>query len=250
MKTIKLIWNDIKHGENIDLFATVLLAFGLAIVSLFGVSTSTWVPSLTLAVLGLLAISNLVNRYRIDVMLKKSSETTETLFLEEFSSEQQTSDFDNASELWLVGIALTQTMRKQHSRIERLLKKGTKIKVLLVHPKGPALKIAVARSYRHTTEKQTRNEILDTITTLCDLRRVAPKNLEIRTIENPLGHAIFAINPTTASGVLYIAHFTFKMPGTSRPKYVLRAKDSKWYDFYRDELCTLWENGVEWQQEK
>ncbi len=247
MKIIKLLLNDIKSGENIDLYATVILSFGLVVLGLIGVSTTSWIPSLTLTVLGLLAISNLVNRHRMDELLKKSSESTETVFLDEFTSEQQNFGLSNATELWLVGIALTQTIRKQYSTIESLLKKGSTVKVLLVHPEGSALEIAATRSYRQASSENTKNEILATIADLCQLKKIAPNNLEIRTIQNPLGHAVFALDPKSASGTLYIAHYPFRMPGASKPKFILKAKDGKWYDYYKDELYTLWENGIEWQ---
>jgi hypothetical protein len=246
MKILERIWNDIRRGENIDLYTTVAIALGLVILNVFGVASPPLTSSLTLAVLGLLALSNLGNRHSIEKLSEKLSQSTDMpFFIEEFSPNLKT-DIENASELWLVGVTQTQAIRENYPRIEQLLRRGGTVKVLLVHPEGPALEMAASRRYVQLDAEKTRNEILGSLQAYCKLRQISSDRIEIRTIQNPLGHGIIAVNPHAVSGTLYIAYYPFRMAGGSRPKFILRTKDGNWYDLYRNELRMLWDNGLVW----
>ena len=65
-RAARLAWKDIKEGENVDIYVTALVAIGLAIVNLAGYESLALNNSITLAVLGLLAISSLVTRRKLD----------------------------------------------------------------------------------------------------------------------------------------------------------------------------------------
>ena len=78
------------------------------------------------------------------------------------------------------------------------------------------------------------------------LKQQAPDKLQVRVIDNPLTFGGIATNPADAAGVLYLEHYSYKMPGGSVPKFTLQAEDSQWYEFFRDEMQTLWDNGVQW----
>lgn len=62
MRILQTLWNDIKHGKNIDLYATITVAFGLVMLNFFGITSQGLANSVILTVLGFLAISALVNR--------------------------------------------------------------------------------------------------------------------------------------------------------------------------------------------
>lgn len=74
---LRQIWNDIRRGENIDLYITVAIAIPLATLSIFGIQQlSSWVAPLTLAVLALFAVSLLVNRQKMDVQQERNDKST------------------------------------------------------------------------------------------------------------------------------------------------------------------------------
>jgi hypothetical protein len=249
MQTLERIWADIRRGENIDLYATVCIAFGLVILALLNIAPSEWIPPLTLTVLGLLAISNLGSRHRTEELLEKFAQSSDTVFMDEFPTSIK-SDFAAAKEVWLVGVSLVGTIGNAYAEIERKLHKGDTIKILLVHPESPASELAASRSYVLADIERTNRRIYDALQILGSLKKIAPDKLEIRTIQNPLTFGARVTNPESASGVLYIEHFPYKTVGGSLPKFVLRAKDGRWYDFFKKEIQTLWNNGVEWKYDK
>jgi hypothetical protein len=75
VKLLKLIWQDIRQGENIDSYIAIIAALGLSIANILGFSNQGLLASVTLAVLALLAVTNLGNRHRLDAALKRNSDS-------------------------------------------------------------------------------------------------------------------------------------------------------------------------------
>lgn len=246
MRLLQRIWDDVKKGENVDLYVTVVVALGLVLLNLVGLAPQNWIAPITLAVLGLLAISTLGSRYRLEELSRRLTQSSDTLFLDEFPARLK-DDFEAGTEIWLVGVTLSRTIKTYYTAIERKLRKGHTIKVLLVHPEGPAVEMAETRIYGRMDLKRTCGDIRNTLQDLCDLRTIAPDHLQIRTIQNPLSYGVIAINPDSPLGVLYLEHYPYKVPGGSRPKIILQAKDGRWYEFFREEIHLLWENGMDWR---
>lgn len=247
MQFFKRLWQDIVRGENIDLYIAVIIALGLAVLNLLGIAPPSTLAPITLAVLGLLAISTLGSRHQVEKLLEKLSQTADSFFLEEHPQGYK-EDVLASAELWFIGVSLDRTIRNNHSVLERKLQKGDSIKVLLVHPEGAASEIAASRMQFKTEADAVRQLIHSSLNYLSQLKQVAPSKLEIRTIQDPLTFGGVVINPNSASGVLYLAHHPHKNTGRSHPKFVLRARDGYWYDFFKLEIQTLWEAGVEWKE--
>ena len=57
MKSFRQIWDDIRQGENIDLYLTILAAILFVILNLAGLAPDTFLAPLTLSVLALLAVT-------------------------------------------------------------------------------------------------------------------------------------------------------------------------------------------------
>jgi len=249
MKIFRQILDDIRHGENIDLYVAAPLAIIVAVLGIFGITSPELIGSITLVILSLLATSLLANRYAVKELSRKLSQTSESLFFKELSDSNFEADFENAKDLWLVGVSLNVIVRLHYSLIERKLRAGHTIKALVVHPEGSAIEMAEMRAYGRPSIERTKGEILNTLRDLCDLRRITSGKIEIRTIQHPLGHGVVAKDPDTATGIIYIQNYPFKTEGGSRPKFVLNARDGYWYDFFKKELNNLWENGVDWNCE-
>lgn len=247
MKTFRRIWNEIRRGENIDVYLTIILAASLSIITITGIYSPTieQIVALLLGLLALFAISNLRNLHATEQLSEQLSNAATATFLKEFPSTLQ-DDFTSASELWLVGVSLARTIRENYSKIERKLQKGHTIRILLVHPDGPASEIAASRPYPKAEAEQTRRQIRESVSYLCKLKSVNPGKLEIRTIQNPLTHGIMATNPDTTAGILYIEEYPYQTTGSILPRFILRAKDAYWYDFYKSELYNLWNSGSDW----
>lgn len=245
MQILSRFWQDIRNFENLDLYLTVVLAIGLSILNLLGSASDEYIPAVTLAVLGLLALTSLVNRHRIDDLHQTLTGSPTDLFLEDFPEDLK-SNLESASELWLVGVSLHRTINFNYATLERKLRQGHRVRVLVVHPEGPGVEMAVSRNYTRKEVAVTSNRIRDNLQLLCELRAIAPEHMTIRTIQNPLSYGVVATNPDSATGSLYIEHYTFGVSPISMPRYVIRAQEGKWYDFFKQEVVSMWEYGVDW----
>lgn len=249
MNLLKRIWDDIRRGENIDLYVAAPLAVIIAIFGILGVTSPQLISSITLVILGLLATSLLTSRHAVKELSQKLTQTSETFFFKEFSESNFEADFENATDLWLVGVSMTTIIGSHYSLIAKKRRAGHNVKALLVHPDGPAVEMSEIRAYGRPNTDRARVEIQNTLQDLCDLSQVASGKLQIRTIQHPLGHGVMAKDPETALGTIYIQNYPFKTEGGSRPKFVVRARDGFWYDFFKQELHNLWEYGIEWHCE-
>ena len=121
------------------------------------------------------------------------------------------------------------------------------LNLMALNPEGVAAEIAGNRDYWEPDIEGTRRRIRDSLKLLNTLRFIAPDNLEIRTINDPLGYGATLIEPNSISGTIYIEYYPFSSTGKSIPKIVLKTNDGYWYDIFKRKVNTLWENGVEWK---
>lgn len=245
MKILQRVWNEIWQGENIDLYITIFVAIVLAVLNLVGPTLQSHLAPVTLAVLALLAVTSLGNRYRIDKLLGNQSRPLDGFYQEEYP-ESYKEDFESAKELWLVGVSLHRTIQNNYSWIEQKLQQGHRFRILLVHPEGPGIELAIQRNYVRREVEPKRHDITYTLQLLCDLQSIPQGELAIRTIQYPVAYGVTAVDPDSAAGVLYIEHYCFRLSSEAMPKFVLRASDGRWYGFFRDEIRALWDAGTEW----
>lgn len=248
MKFLRRIWTDVQRGENVDLYVTVFAAILLVILNLLGVVPSTMLTPLTLAVLGLLALATLSNRYQFEGLVKQITKGSTALFQENVAA-TFASDLQSASEIWFVGVSLSRTVKSHYSLLENLLRKGATIRVLLVDPESSdTVSLIAKREYgERFSDERIRSLIRGTMEDLCSLKKIAPDKLTIRVIQYPLGFGAVATNPMSSTGALYLEHYSYKMAGGSLPKFTIKPQDGQWYDFYRTEVEMLWKDGVDWQ---
>jgi len=248
MKFIERVWEDVQQGENIDLYLTVIVAIVLTLLNVFGIAPQSAIAPMTLTVLSLLAITSLVNRRKVEEMLKVIK-AREQIFLTEFPA-----DFLNyvekSNELWIFGINLGTTTVNYFNLFERKLKKGNTIKVLLISPNGQALAIASKRRREPDFLKQNLSLLQASLVNFNEPKKIAPDQIEIRTIDYPLSFGVYAVDPHTASGALYLSYYPFKVSGgITIPKIILQPKDGYWYEQFREEMNNLWDGATPWQPE-
>ena len=247
MRAFRRIWKDIQQGENIDLYVTVAIALFLAVLNITGFAPQTWVAPLTLAVLALLAIATLGNRHRLEAILERTAQTAEKVFLEHYPPELER-DLERASELWVLGVNLSATLKYNYTLFKEKLERGDSIKVLVVNPDGAACAMAAMRYPGRVDVERERTLIRSTLNDLCDLLKKVPNSkLEFRTIEDPLQYGGFMVDPYTSDGVIYLRRYSYKPPDGVRPRFVYRPRDRRWYDFIRSEIHELWKHATPWE---
>jgi hypothetical protein len=239
---IKRGWADIKQGENIDLYLTLTVAIVLAGLNLFGIGQSM-MGSITLAVLALLAFSSLVNRRKLEETIDKLSRD-QAVLLDHYPASRD-EDMKGAKELWLIGLSLNKTINNYYSLFYEKLRQGDHIRVLIVSPESPYGEIVAKRKFSRDTLTDIRKYQELTLSKLCSLKVASPQNLEIRTTNYPPFFGAVAIDLESIEGVMYIEQYSYQMED-DRPKFLFQQSDTKWFQFYKQQIIKMWNDGNEW----
>jgi hypothetical protein len=207
MELLKRIISDIRKGENIDLYFFVVAALVLAILNGLGLASKNLVESVTLALLGLLASYCLGIRDKLNGINEKLSGTRSLLY-DEFPPNLKNAIITDSKEVFIVGITLNRTMATFYSQLERKLKDGRQIKVLLVDPNGDATNLIPRRIYRPISDQRVREKILDSISLISNLKLLAPKQIEVRVIDYPISFGCFASDIESGNGLVCIEYYS------------------------------------------
>jgi len=251
MKMFQRVVDDIRGGENIDLYVTVAAAIGLAAMNAVGVVQVALLWPLNLAILALLATTILGNRHRLEeIGTAIASFPAQSIpFVEEFPV-----DFalrlDEARELWLTGTHHSAALTAYYQVLEKKVRAGGTLKFLLVAPDGAASKMAAMRFPGRVNPDQERMRIQSSLETLASLREIAPERVEIRTIDFLVDYTAYLLDPEAPHGVIYLERYTYKTSGGSRkPKFVYHRRDGRWFEHVRAEVLHLWDSATPWEPE-
>jgi len=244
MKWLHRIWQDFQQGENIDLYLTATVSVVLAVLNIVNVVPPSWIAPLNLSVLALLSIAILGNRYRIENVLEKVTARND-LLLTEFP-EDLAHDIEASRELTILGVSLRRVLHLHYSRFQEKLQRGDTIRILLVNPDSPACEIAARRDYEPTIPEDQRAAIRRSISLFQELSQKTGGQVEIRLADHPLTFGGIIVDPETSQGILYLWHYGFKTRVANRPKMVLRPVDGYWYEFFKEEIASIWDSAVPW----
>jgi hypothetical protein len=235
------MWIDIKQGENIDLYLTLIVALVLAGLNVLGIGQAM-TGSITLAVLALLALSSLVNRKKLEETVERLSRNQDVL-LKKFPEHRQ-ENIAGAKELWLIGLILNKTINENDSLLRRKLKQGDRIRVLVVNPNSPFGELISRRKLGSDSLKDIQEYQKLILSKLCSIRAVSPPNMEIRTTDYPPFFGAIAMDLESIEGAIYIEHYSYKMDDL--PKMVFQQGDTQWFQHYRDQIMQMWNDANEW----
>lgn len=246
MESLERIWRDIRQGENIDLYLTVVVSIVLTILTIIDVVPSSWVMPLNLSILALFSFAILGNRYRIETVLEKLTNRSERL-LTAFPGDQLRSEILSSKELMLLGADLNLTLMRNYPQLTDKLQKGDSIKVLLVNPESPACEMTSVLHYEPMPPDDKRRVIHRSLSICRELKHRTDGELEVRLLDHLPTFGAFALDLKSPDGVLYLWHYTFKTRDAMRPKMILRPTDGYWYQFFCEEISTIWDNATIWQ---
>lgn len=245
-KSFQRIWKEVRSGENLDAYLTIVVALVLSALNILGVTLSQQLPAITLAVLALLAIASLVSRHRVEDLTNNLASMRE-IFVTEFDLQTLKNELALADEIWLFGASLDDVVKDYYSMFEKKLKDRKTIRAMVIDPDAPAiLELSEMRAYANPDTHRAGAKALATLSDLCVLRKIAPDALHLRTLKYPITHRMIALNPLQPDGKLYISNYPFGTSGGSLPKFLLSAQDGRWYNLYKQEAENLWNAGNDW----
>ena len=73
MKYLQAVWRDVRAGQNLDIYLTIIISAVIAILGIFQVVDQTIISATVLAMLALVASTLLQNRRANDLLQKRMS---------------------------------------------------------------------------------------------------------------------------------------------------------------------------------
>jgi hypothetical protein len=256
---------------------TILLTIGFAgfiiyrrEIAQIPVSTDDLLTAI-LGVLGLLATSEIVERYRrlnsIERAVNRSLSFLENRFTDRASAIaffKKHSNLDQyiegANQIDLCGVTLTATINKQFGNLRERLHAGAKIRILVVDPDSTALKMSAERStapedidyYRVRLDATLREiEYLFKSWEECkSLQRGSSKtaSLSVRLLSYAPSFGILSFDANHDNGVALVEVYPHKFGFKSPPTFDLTPqRDGNWYKYFVDQFDEMWNVARPWQ---
>jgi hypothetical protein len=157
-------------------------------------------------------------------------------------------DLKKASEIWLAGVSLEDTLTTYTKELQDQLNKRCKLRVLLAKSEDSILEPAVLRKAKGETIKvrikQKQAEIELSKATLVDIIRgtqqvIDRESVQIKETRYPLAYGVHAMDPNTPHGTLYVKFYPYRIESKPKPHIVLHANRDHAYRYFWQELNAL-----------
>ena len=181
-----------------------------------------------------------------------SSPPWHNLFVQELPQPAYNENLARASEIWLAGVALEDTLTTYTHKLADRLNKGCKLRLLLAKPGASILEPAALRKARGETTKsrikQKQDEIKYSKATIVQILDCAGgvidrERLRVKETRYPLAYGVHAVDPNTSHGVLYVKFYPYRVESKPKPLLVLHANRDHAYQYFWQELKALFEGG-------
>ncbi|MGB0387016.1 MAG: hypothetical protein ACPGWR_19545 [Ardenticatenaceae bacterium] len=244
MKLFYKILEDIRNGENLDVYVTIFLAIVIATLDILDLTSDDFIAPLILATLAVLAFSSLYTRQQNEEIINKLDLPYGNLFLDKWPDHFQ-SNLKLAQSVLIVGVSLNRTIDTYYKIFEEKIKQGDQIKILLVRPGGVSVKLAASQMSAPNHERHINQRIQESLQILCNLYKYESSKFEIRVIDRNLSYYATLLNhDTTNTGMIYMQLYSYKPIDPGFPKHVFYQDDGAPYAHFSQEIMGLWNDGT------
>jgi predicted GNAT superfamily acetyltransferase len=225
-----------EFAEHAEFYALFLLGIVTLTVHTFGWADSDRVIDLLLVALMIFTFAML--RF-LHGLRERDRPRLDEVLLDEYP-DSYFNDLSRAKDLWMTGTNLRRIFPDHTGLLEKVLSDGGHITALLAKPGTDACKYGTLQEYGYVTERMERSfsELVETaLRTLEQLKESAPGRVTVLKVDFPIYFAIDAVNVNLLDGVIYLRFYP--IAAKDRPIVVLRPYESRWFDFYKQQLLAL-----------
>lgn len=243
----KRLGSRVIFDDYLDLYLLAAMALVISILGLIEVVDIKILASATLALLAVLAFSQIRSRKNVSEITKAQRPDPLAIFKSEFPEDLE-SRRASASTLLLIGLSMSRTVRGvSQTGLRTILASGGRIRVLLLDPENHELVRAASR-YRvyGTTPDGLRNRIQGSLAELKELSESTGGDLEIRVTSFIPQMSINVIDVDRKNGLIVVQHYEYMPAAEPAPIFCLRRSDDIWFDRFAAEAERIWTAGARW----
>jgi hypothetical protein len=243
-RLLRWIVKDIKEGDNADLWLLSVAAVAFTILGALGIVTEQALASLILALLAVLAISQIRTRQVLTASRTSGSSTVlHTGFPDAYYALRASTQRD-----WLyIGNSMSRTFTTGRLDIERIVKSGGTVRILLPDPRHLPLIAMIEQGKRvpEGVDLVVRN-IESALAKAVALKTAVGGAIEIRTTKTLPKIGINLLDSGTARGAVMVQLYEYKALSEPAPILYLEAWDGYWYNHFRSLAERLWDDSIPW----
>lgn len=201
-RTLVRVIND----DNLDLYLLGTVALVFTVLGATGISDVKTLSSVVLALLALLAFSQIRSRRLTEQIRHAQRGSATALFASDFPADLMPRRA-RARELLLVGFSMTRTVQGMRSNLVAILEAGGRIRVLVLDPADEALMVVADRRAAHAYgPDKLRARITTTLDDLIALRERTGGQLEVRVSSVMPSAGFNCVDPTSVNGLVCVQH--------------------------------------------
>jgi len=257
IERLKRIAREIGHGENIDLYVTILLAVIVAFLGVIGIVRFEILSAAILATLGLLAGSLLTVRRSADGLAQRLAAIDRNLGTRQlsvgdlFKTRTQLPSFEEPlgeaqQSIDICGMSLLGVATSHRSMLLDKAKRGCRIRLLLLNPANDHLMEMMApftASLSAVSHTQAISTSLNCLTS--DPALYLSKLVEIRLYDYPLAHGLVIIDGDTLDGKVRVELYMHNcLPADAPGFYILKRDDPRWFAMFAAEFEQYWASAI------
>jgi len=242
----------------IPIFLTVLSAILVVIADRTWKLSTDQVLLWILEILGLLALSELVQRYttframqhRISVIASTSEKFVTgqiaDLFLKERSQFPSLSErVRSARQIWLLGTSLDAIVTYHYGLFVEKAAEGVHLRFLLMDPESTSV-AARAHGLYDSSPASLKGDIQRTIEKVQRISAEPNASVELRITDFIPSQGLVLIDPRSHGGTIVVELYPYNVTADHRAHFELAQNDAKWYGFFLQQYDELWEASREY----
>jgi len=240
--------------DYIPIIATVLLATFATLKAIQSPLPVSEVLQWVLVVLGLLATTQLIDRFRVirslDLKIDKLSESVnkgdgaKTFFIHHIPNLRER--LLDAKSISINGITLSRTTDALWDVFKQQISGGGTVRLLLVDPDHSALEFAALRFQKHQDSVRLRREVKHALDNLESLAELDKNLFQVRLLPFPPAFGIWAIDVGSPKAEIWVELYSFR--DLPEPTFqLLPDRDGEWFYFFQKQFDQMWAIGKPWQ---
>jgi hypothetical protein len=254
MKYMREIFQDIRRGENVDVYLTILVAFVIIILDTLGIDDNVLIPAVLL-VLGLLAFSTLATRKTLESLggaiqgIKKQVSAKSILKSRDDYPPFQVM-LEKAHTICFVGISSINIVSQWGAFLyqEKISKQMANVQFLLLNPDSPDTTLS-AKTVRAKTEDVRADIVraLSILETMNSNQTGGGGKLDVKLSQYAPKFSMILLDPLEKTGKIYVEFIGYAIsPIHRRPHIEInKAEDGDWYDYFLYQYQQIWDDAIQ-----
>ena len=152
-----------------------------------------------------------------------------------------------AGDILITGVTRNGLVNTNYSKFEEWLRKGCRIRFLLIDPDSDTVTQIANRYYAERSPDSVRERVRQTIRLLSELQSAAG-GISLRLTGHPLAMGLIATDSTSGrisdGSTLFLEYYPYRA-SRGEPKFVLQSSDDFWCQHFLDEAEALWDSAVD-----